>query len=75
MKVLKQTNKGLKEIAKTLYIETHITFYTARHTSATTLKRKGVSTEIISKALGHSNSQITQFPSGRSLQLRPNISS
>lgn len=61
MKVLKQTNRGLKEIAKLLKIETHITFYTARHTSATTLKRKGVSTEIISEALGHSNSQITQF--------------
>lgn len=59
-KVLRKVNKNLKEIAKLLSIETPITFYVARHSSATTLKRKGISTEIISEALGHTNSIITQ---------------
>lgn len=59
-KVLRKVNKDLKTIAKLLSIETPITFYVARHSSATTLKRNGISTEIISEALGHANSIITQ---------------
>lgn len=59
-KVLSKTNKDLKIIADLLSIETPITFYVARHSSATTLKRRGISTEIISEALGHTNSIITQ---------------
>ncbi len=61
MKVLKRTNKDIKKIANILGIETHLTFYVARHSSATTLKRNGISTDIISEALGHSNTQITQW--------------
>ena len=57
---MKQVNKDLKQIAKLLDIQSHITFYCARHTSATTLKRRGVSTDIISEALGHKNLEITQ---------------
>lgn len=64
-KVLKRVNKGLKEIAAIQNIQTHITFYTARHTSATTMKRKGVSTDIISEALGHSNLEVTQHYLGK----------
>lgn len=60
-KVLKKTNKDLRTIAELLNIETPITFYVARHTSATTLKRNGISTEVISEALGHSDTQITQW--------------
>lgn len=61
-KVLKKCNKDFVEIARLLNLETEkFTFYTARHSSATTLKRKGVATDIISEALGHSNSQITQL--------------
>lgn len=60
-KVLKKSNRDLKKIAKILKIDTHLTFYSARHSSATTLKRNGVSTSIISEALGHSNAEITMF--------------
>ena len=59
-KVLKKVNKDLKIIANLLSIKTPITFYVARHSSATTLKRNGISTEIISEALGHANSMVTQ---------------
>ncbi|HAS47075.1 MAG TPA: hypothetical protein DCS93_41710 [Microscillaceae bacterium] len=58
-KVLKKINKDLRKIAEILDIKT-FTFYTARHTSATTLKRSGVSTDVISEALGHSNLDVTQ---------------
>lgn len=60
-KVLKKTNKDLKTISEILDIKTHVTFYVARHSSATTLKRKGISTDIISEALGHSDSHVTQL--------------
>lgn len=60
LKVLKKINKDLKIIASILEIETHMTFYTARHSSATTMKRKGIATDIISEALGHSDLSITQ---------------
>jgi integrase/recombinase XerD len=59
-RVQRKINRGLKRIAKIQGIETHITFYTARHTTATTMKRKGVATDIISEALGHSDLQVTQ---------------
>lgn len=61
VKVLKKVNKDMKLIANLLAIETHITFYVARHSSATTLKRNGISNEIISEALGHSSPSITQL--------------
>ena len=63
--VQRQINKDLKRIAKLQKIGTHITFYTARHTSATTMKRKGVSTDVISQALGHANLQVTQTYLGK----------
>lgn len=62
MKVLKKCSKDFTAIANILDLENKkFTFYTARHSSATTLKRGGVSTDIISEALGHSNTQITQL--------------
>lgn len=61
-KVLKKCNKDFIEIAKILDLEDKkFTFYTARHTSATTLRRGGISTDIISEALGHSNLLVTQL--------------
>jgi len=59
---LKKVNKQLKEIAKEVGIQEadQITFYWARHTYATVLKRSGVPTAIISEALGHSNEKTTQ---------------
>lgn len=58
---LKKINRDLKAIAKLLGVQTHITFYVARHSSATALKRNGIPTDVISEALGHSNTQITQW--------------
>lgn len=60
LRVIKQVNINMKKIGKELEIETPITTYVARHTYATVLKRSGVSTSIISNALGHENESITQ---------------
>lgn len=54
-------NKGIKSVARHLGIPDDIVFYTARHTYATALKRKGVSVEKISEALGHANISTTQI--------------
>lgn len=59
-KILKETNKDLKVIGAELGFQTHVTFYVARHSAATTLKRNGVSTEVISETLGHESPLITQ---------------
>ncbi len=60
LKVIKQVNINMKLIGAALEIETPITTYVARHTYATVLKRSGVSTSIISNALGHESESITQ---------------
>jgi integrase/recombinase XerD len=59
-RVRRKINKELARITKIQGIETSITFYSARHTSATAMKRCGVSTDVISEALGHSDLTITQ---------------
>lgn len=51
----KAFNDAMREIGKILGIKTNLTSYVARHTSATTLKRNGVSEDVISEALGHSD--------------------
>lgn len=53
-------NAELKNIANDCGIKTNLTTYVARHTSATHLKRKGVSTSVISEMLGHKNENVTQ---------------
>lgn len=60
IKIMKRTNDQLKEIGIRCDIATPLTFYVARHTAATTMKRKGVSTDVISEALGHKTLDITQ---------------
>ncbi len=59
---LKSISKDLREIAKELKIfqADKITHYWARHTFATTLKRSGISTAVISEALGHSSEATTK---------------
>ena len=59
---LKKINKDIKEIAADLKIDcaNQITHYWARHTYATTLKRSGISTAVISEALGHSSEATTK---------------
>jgi site-specific recombinase XerD len=59
-KVMQQVNEDLKEIAKLCGINETITTYVARHSAATILKRKGVSTTVISELLGHETEGITQ---------------
>ena len=59
---LKKINKDIKEIAADLKVDSadQITHYWARHTYATTLKRSGISTAVISEALGHSSEATTK---------------
>ena len=59
---LKRISKDISAIAAELKIDQadKITFYWARHTYATTLKRSGISTAIISEALGHSSEATTK---------------
>jgi site-specific recombinase XerD len=59
-KKITQTNSLLKKIGTAAGIHTPLTTYVARHTFATTLKRQGISTAIISEALGHQAESITQ---------------
>ena len=53
-------NKKLKEIFKYLEIEKNITFYTARHTFATTALRNNVNINIIKQSLGHKRLSTTE---------------
>jgi len=54
---LKHISADIREIARELKIDqaNQITHYWARQTYATTLKRSGNSTAVISEALGHSS--------------------
>ena len=60
-KICHWINANLKIIAKMANINANMTTYVARHTFATVLKRSGVSTEIISESLGHSDVVTTQI--------------
>jgi integrase/recombinase XerD len=57
---IKTTNKYLRRIGTQTGIQDKLTTYTARHTFATKLKRKGASTEFIKESLGHQNIQTTE---------------
>jgi len=57
---LKKANQDLQEIAKVTGLPDDVTFYWARHTFSTILKRAGVSTTIISETLGHSSERVTR---------------
>ena len=59
-KMLKQVNRELKEIGEALGIQSRLSSYVTRHSFATNLKFAGVSTDIISESLGHSNVKITE---------------
>lgn len=56
----KRINKRMRLIGKELGIE-HITTYTARHSFASTLKRKGINISYISDCLGHSDIRTTEY--------------
>lgn len=59
-KVMRQTNDDLRTLAGICGIEENLTTYVARHSAATILKRKGVSTSVISEILGHESEEVTQ---------------
>lgn len=54
-------NKKLKELAKLAGIEANLTSYVVRHTWASLAYEKNVDLCVISKALGHTNTQTTQI--------------
>jgi len=60
-KVMRNVNKQLKEIGKSIGVSIPLTTYVARHTYATVLKRSGVNIAIISESLGHSDLATTQI--------------
>lgn len=60
-KATKDVNVGIKSVAREIGLPDDIIFYTARHTYATALKKKGVSVEKISEALGHGDIATTQI--------------
>ena len=57
---IKWVNKRMEAIRVDLEIKNKIGTYVARHTFSTVLKRKGVSTDFIKEALGHSSSAVTE---------------
>jgi integrase/recombinase XerD len=58
-KVQKKVNQNLKEICKILGIDVALTFYVARHSYATKLKRGNADIAKISEAMGHRDINIT----------------
>lgn len=60
-KIISKVNRALKQIGEELNISIDLTTYVARHSFATVLKRSGVSTSLISEALGHSSERVTQI--------------
>ncbi len=60
VKMLREINKNLKAVGKLAGVKSELTTYVARHSYATILKKKGISTSIISQALGHQNEKVTQ---------------
>lgn len=61
VKMLKKINADLKEIAILIGLKTELTTYVARHSYATILKKSGISTSIISEAMGHDSEKTTQI--------------
>jgi integrase len=57
---LKYVNKNMKQVGNDLGINKPMGTYTARHTHATVLKRKGVPTAAIAENLGHSSLAMTE---------------
>jgi len=60
-RMMKIVNDDLKLIGGMAEIETKLTTYVARHSYATILKRSGISTSIISEAMGHDSEKTTQI--------------
>lgn len=61
VKMLRKTNADLKEIGRLIKLNTELTTYVARHSYATILKKSGISTSVISEAMGHDSEKTTQI--------------
>lgn len=55
------TNRYLKDIIEEAEIKKHISFHCSRHTFATVSKSLGISYDVISKILGHTNLKTTKI--------------
>ncbi|GAB2714349.1 tyrosine recombinase [Hymenobacter frigidus] len=60
-KVLRQTNRSLKELAVLAEVDTPLTTYVARHSFATVLKQSGVPIAQISEMMGHDSEATTRI--------------
>ena len=60
-KIMGQVNADLKTIGAAVGITTPLTTYVARHSFATALKHSGVTTAVISEAMGHTDERTTQI--------------
>jgi site-specific recombinase XerD len=60
LNTIRSINHYMKNIGKRLKIDVPITTYVARHSWATTLLRKGISTAYISKGFGHASFSTTE---------------
>jgi site-specific recombinase XerD len=58
-KTLSKFNKDLKELAKLAEVDKNVTSYVIRHSFATNSKQMGISADVISQSMGHSNVNIT----------------
>ncbi len=56
----KMINRYMRKVSKSLGIKKDCTTYTARHSTATILKRAGADIQMISEALGHSSISTTK---------------
>lgn len=61
VKMLRKINADLKSIAELIDLKIELTTYVARHSYATILKKSGISTSIISEAMGHDSEKTTQI--------------
>jgi len=61
VKMLRIVNKDLKTIGEKAKISEKITTYVARHSFATNLKKSGISTSVISEAMGHDSEKTTKI--------------
>jgi integrase/recombinase XerD len=61
VKMNREINSQLKDLAAKAEISSELTTYVARHTYATLMKKSGQSTAIISEALGHDSEKTTQI--------------
>lgn len=56
---LRLYNEHLHQLSKTLHLSIPLTSYVARHSWATTAKRKGIPISLISESLGHTSEKVT----------------